>query len=171
MRKYGWSDTRALPALAHALEIEDPNELLPPVDEDRLGMRIEHGEHFIKVLGETHWWRRIIGEGLEGPDAEAVKRIATALQEWVELLQFVTGPFGQSTGGSEEPVTEERVAAHLQKHLDELAALNVAVIVERSIRYVSLPARLPGMEHSPLNHATLYFDKVGELRRPAQRAA
>jgi hypothetical protein len=171
MRRYGWSDTRALPAIARALKIEDPNELLPPVDEDRLGIHVENGEHFVNALRETHWWRRIIGDGVQGTDAQAIERIAESLQEWIDLLQFATGPFGSSSTGSEEPVTPEGVAAHIQKELEELAAMNVAVVVERSIRYVSHPARLPGMERSPLNHATLYFEKIGQLRQPGYRHA
>ena len=45
------------------------------------------------------------------------------------------------------------------------------VVVERSIRYVSHPARLPGMERSPLNHAALYFEKIGQLHQPGHRHA
>ena len=170
MRKYGWTDTQALPALASALAIEDPNELLPPVDEEHVGMHIERGEHLLKALAETHWWRKIIGESLQGEEAAAVERIAADIHEYVDLWQFANNPVIETTR-SDEPITDERIAGYLQANLDELAAMGVAVIVERSIRYVSLPRRLPEMERSPLNHSTLYFEKIGQLRRPDTQAA
>jgi hypothetical protein len=174
IRKYGFAHESAVPLLADALGLASPNALLPPEKQDGIGYRIEDGATFLTALKQTHVWRRIVGDSLQGAELAEVNRIAESLQEYVELLQFSTGPFGKPTDGFEgveEPVDEERLAVHVQELLDELTSMGVAVVVTSEVRYAGGSGRLESMKGMPLHHGTLFFEKLAALRSPQARSA
>lgn len=174
IRKYGFAHETAVPLLADALGLASPNALLPPEKQDGIGYRIEDGGTFLAALKQTHVWRRIVGESLQGVELDEVNRIAESLQEYVELLQFSTGPFGKPDKGFEgvdEPIDEERLGGHIQELLDELKAMDVAVVVTNEVRYAGGSGRLESMKGMPLHHGTLFFEKVAALKSPEVRSA
>ncbi|MBT2304775.1 hypothetical protein J7E70_30610, partial [Variovorax paradoxus] len=86
--KYGYAPVEAIPSIAEALGHLDPNDLLPEGGEQSTGLRVETGESFLKALRKTHVWRRVVGDSIQGEEAEEISGIAESLQEYVELLQF-----------------------------------------------------------------------------------
>ncbi len=169
IRKYGFAHESAVPLLSGALGLASPNALLPEEKQDGIGYRIEDGATFLTALKQTHVWRRIFGERLQGAELNEVNRIAESLQEYVELLQLSAGPFGKPTEGfegAEEPIDEPHLAAHIQELLDELKAMDVAVVVTTQVRYAGGSGRLESMKGMPLHHGTLFFEKLAALKSP-----
>jgi hypothetical protein len=167
--RYGYAQVDAVPKLAGALGITDPNKLLAAEEEQQLGLRIDSGESFVRALKDTHLWRIVLGDGLQELE-EAVSGIADSLKEWVELLQFETSTLrGQVTmadGREMEPIDEARIAGHAQEELDELAAMGVCVLVGRRARFMQSAGQFAHMNNMPLNESTVYFEKVTNLQKP-----
>ena len=168
--RYGYAQVDVVPKLAAAVGISDPNALLPKEEGDQLALRVESGESFVRALKETHMWRMVFGEGLQDQEEE-VAGIADALKEWVELLQFETSIFRGEVKTYDdrvlEPIDESRIAAHVQEHLDELAAMGVGVLVARNVRFMRTAGEFAHMNNMPLNQSTVFFEKVSNLRKPA----
>lgn len=167
--KYAYAHESFIPRLSDALGIGHPNELLPLEKEEGTGIRIEDGAVFLRALKQTHMWRRIVGESLQGAEAEEVHRIAEALQDYVEMLQFRTGPFSEHVKGFdalEQPVDESSLAHDIQGLLDELNEIGVAVVVSENIRYAHGAGRLQEIDGMPLHHGTLFFEKISALKSP-----
>ncbi|WP_169803294.1 hypothetical protein, partial [Hydrogenophaga intermedia] len=163
-----------IPKLAAALGLDHPNELLPPEKDQGTGIRIEDGAVFLRALKQTHVWRRVIGEGLLGKELDKVTHLAEALQDYVEVLQFRTGPFGkhvQDLDELEQPVDEASLARTVQELLDELTEMEVAVVVSTDIRFAGGSGRLKDMRGMPLHHGTLFFERVSMLKSPRARSA
>ena len=79
----------------------------------------------------------------------AVNRIAEALQDYVEVLQFRTGPFSEHVQGLdtlEQPVDESSLARTIQDLLDELTELGVAVVVSNDIWFAHGSGHLQGLD-------------------------
>lgn len=172
--KYGFAHETVIPKLSDAVGMSHPNELLPPEKAEGTGVRIEGGAVFLRALKQTHVWRRIISDNLQGEDADEVNILAESLQDYVEVLQFRTGPFGESVKGLDtfgEPVDESVLARDVQSILDELNEMGVAVVVSTNIRFGVGSGRMAGMEGVPLHHGTLFFEKVSKLKSPSARSA
>ncbi|CDN90635.1 hypothetical protein BN948_05080 [Hydrogenophaga intermedia] len=172
--KYGYAHETLIPKLAAALGLDHPNELLPPEKDQGTGIRIEDGAVFLRALKQTHVWRRVIGEGLLGKELDKVTHLAEALQDYVEVLQFRTGPFGkhvQDLDELEQPVDEASLARTVQELLDELTEMEVAVVVSTDIRFAGGSGRLKDMRGMPLHHGTLFFERVSMLKSPRARSA
>lgn len=167
--RYGYAQVEDVPKLAGAVGIANPNTLLPKEEEDQLGLRIESGETFVRVLKETHMWRMVFGDGLKEQEEE-VAAIAESLKEWVELLQFETSTLRGEVKTYDdrvlEPIDESRIAAHVQEHLNELASMGVGVLVARNVRYMRSASEFAHMNNMPLNQSTVFFEKVTHLRKP-----
>jgi hypothetical protein len=168
--KYGYAHLDAMPQIAAAVGINDPNELLPKDGEQSLGIRIESGEAFLRGLKETHMWRCVIGDGLQGEEAEEVNGIAESLREYVELLQFsestLSGKVKTADGIGLEPIDESSLAIDVQDLLDQLDARGVAVLISRDVRFMKAAGDYAHMDKMPLHHSTMYFEKVSLLQRP-----
>lgn len=172
--KYAYAHEAFVPQLSNALGLGHPNALLPPEKAEGTGIRIEDGAVFLRALKQTHMWRRIVGESLQGAEAEEVHRIGEALQDYVEVLQFRTGPFSEHVKGLdtlEQPVDESSLAHDIQDLLDELKEIGVAVVVSADIRYAHGTGCLGAMDGMPLHHGTLFFDKVAALKSPRPQSA
>lgn len=166
--KYAYAHETFIPRLSDALGLH-PNALLPLEKQEGTGIRIEDGAVFLRALKQTHMWRRIVGESLQGSEAEEVHRIAEALQDCVEMLQFRTGPFSEYVKGLdtlEQPVDESSLSYEIQGLLDELNEIGVAVVVMGNIRYAHGAGRLQGGNGMPLHHGTLFFEKILALKSP-----
>lgn len=166
--RYGYAQAEAVPSLAAAVGIADPNKLLPKEEEDQLGLRIESGDSFVRVLKDTHFWRIVFGDGLQELE-EAVAGIADSLKEWVELLQFenstLRGEVRMADNRVMEPLEESRIAQHAQDELDELAAMGVGVLVGRRVRFMRSSGQFAHMNNMPMNESTVYFEKVSHLKK------
>lgn len=166
--RYGYAHVDAVPKLAAAVGIADPNKLLPKEEEDQLGLRIETGESFVRALKDTHYWRMVFGDGLQEL-GEPVAGIADTLKEWVELLQFeqstLRSEVRMADGRQMEPLEESRIAQHAQDELDELAAMGVGVLVARRVRFMRSSGQFAHMNNMPMNESTVYFEKVSHLKR------
>lgn len=173
--KYGYAHETVVPALSGALGLPHPNALLPKEKDQGVGLRIEDGATFLKALKKTHMWRRILGESLQGGDADEVNRIAEELQDYVEVLQFKVDPANVSppefAAELSKPVDEIALARTIQELLDDLKAMNVAVVVSTDIRYWRTEGRLEGMNGTPMHHGTLFFERVGALQSPRAKQA
>lgn len=172
--KYGYAHETTIPKLSGAVGMNHPNDLLPPEKTESTGIRIEGGAVFLRALKQTHVWRRIISDSLQGEDADEVNILAESLQEYVEVLQFRTGPFSESVKGLDtvgEPVDESMLARDVQSILDELNEMGVAVVVSTDIRFGVGSGRMSGMEGVPMHHGTLFFEKVSKLKSPSARSA
>jgi hypothetical protein len=167
--KYGYAHELLIPKFADALGLDHPNELLPPATDQGTGVRIEEGAVFLRALRQTHVWRRIVGDSLKGDELDQVSYLAEALQEYIEVLQFRTGPFSkhvQDLDAPEQPVDEASLASSVQELLDELTEMGVAVVVSTDIRFARDSGRQQGMRGMPLHHGTLFFEKVSMLKSP-----
>jgi hypothetical protein len=173
--KYGYAPVDVMPRIAAAVDFDDPNELLPAKGEQTVGVRVEDGAAFLRALKDTHMWRRIIGEGLRGQEAEEVNGIAESLQEYVELLQFSEGALREKVkfadGKGLEPVDETSLAIDVQELLDQLEARGVAVLMSRDVRFMRGRGEFAHMDKFPLHEGTLYFEKVSLLQRPPAAVA
>lgn len=169
--KYGYAHVDEMPRIAAAMGINDPNELLPTKGEQAVGIRIESGEAFLRGLKDTHMWRRVIGEGLQGKEAEEVSGIAESLQEYVELLQFsestLNGKVKSADGRGLEPIDEGSLAIDVQDLLDQLDARGVAVLIARDVRFMKGAGDFSHMDKMPLHESTMYFEKTSLLQPPA----
>jgi hypothetical protein len=167
--RYGYAQVAAVPKLAAALGIADPNALLAKEEDDQLGLRIQSGESFVRALKETHLWRIVFGDGLEDVE-EAVSGIAESLKEYVELLQFdesvQKGHVIINDPRALEPIEEGRIAGYVQEHLDELAAMGVGVLVARNVRFMRTAGEFAHMNNMPMNQSTVFFEKVSRLKKP-----
>ncbi|MDP3836329.1 MAG: hypothetical protein Q8Q82_20440 [Hydrogenophaga sp.] len=172
--KYGYAHELLIPKLADALGLNNPNELLPSKEDQGTGIRLQDGAVFLRALEQTHVWRRVIGDSLQGDELDQVTYLAEALQEYVEVLQFRTGPFSkhvQDLDALEQPVDEASLASSVQELLDELTEMGVAVVVSTDIRFARDSGRLQGMRGMPLHHGTLFFEKVSMLKSPRAHVA
>ena len=172
--KYGYAHELLIPKFADVLGLDHPNELLPPVTDQGTGLRIEDGAVFLRALKQTHVWRRVVGDSLQGDELDQVTYLAEALQDYVEVLQFRTGPFSkhvQDLDALEQPVDEVSLAKSVQELLDELTEMGVAVVVSTNIRFAHDSGRLQGMRGMPLHHGTLYFERVSMLKSSRARVA
>lgn len=172
--RYGYAHEEAIPAIASVLGIEDPNELLPEEGEGGIGVRVETGESFLRALKDTHVWRRILGDSLQGEEAEEVVGIAESLQEYVELLQFSDsvqkGDVKTNDSRLLEPMDENTLAIDVQELLDQLTSRGVGVVVSKSVRFMRGQGELAHMEGMPLHQGTVFYEKVGNLKRPPATA-
>lgn len=173
--KYGYAHELVIPKLSGALGLEHPNELLPPEKTEGTGVRIEGGAVFLRALKQTHVWRRIISDNLQGEEAAEVNILAESLQDYVEVLQFRSGPFSRSVEEVDDafgqPVDESVLARDVQSILDDLGEMGVAVVVSTDIRFGRGSGRMTGMEGMPLHHGTLFFEKVSKLKSPSARSS
>ncbi|MGJ7610683.1 MULTISPECIES: hypothetical protein [unclassified Variovorax] len=170
--KYAYAHESVIPKLSDALGLAHPNALLPPEKSEGTGVRIQDGAVFLRALKQTHMWHRIMGESLRGEEADEVSRIGEALQEYVELLQFSTGPFGEQVKGLDtvaEPIEESALARDVQELLDELKEMGVAVVITNGIRYAHGSGRMQSIEGMPMHHGTMFFEKVVALKSPRSR--
>jgi len=167
LQKYGWAHVSAIPKLAAALGIANPNALLALSDEG-IGVRIERGDQFMRALEKTHWWKVMLGEGLQGEEAETVQAIAEDLREHVELLQVSRCTFIERNEPNSS-VDERRLTAGVQELLDQLSSMGVAVLVECGFVFARGAGPLAAIKDTALHQSTLFFDKVTHLRRPAGR--
>lgn len=166
--KYGYAHESVVPKLSDALGLAHPNALLPKERDHGVGYRIEDGATFLNTLKKTHMWRRIVSESLQGEEGEEVNRIAEALQDYVEVLQFRVDPANvhppEFAAELTKPVDEVALARTVQELLDDLREMDVAVIVTTNIRYWHSEGRLQGMNGMPLHNGTLVFERVEALR-------
>ncbi len=173
--KYGHVHETVVPKLASALGLTHPNALLPVEKDQGVGLRIEDGATFLKGLRKTHMWRRILGESLQGEEADEVNRLAEALQDYVEVLQFKVDPANVSppefAAEMAKPVDEVSLARTVQELLDELKDMGIAVIVSTDIRYWQMEGRLEGMNGTPMHHGTLFFERIEALKSPMLKRA
>ncbi len=172
--KYGYAHESLIPKLAAALGLDHPNELLPSKDEQGTGIRLQDGATFLRALKQTHVWRRVVSDSLQGDELEQVNYLAETLQDYVEVLQFRTGDLSKHVQGLdalEEPVDEASLARSVQELLDKLTEMGVAVVVSTNLRFARDSGRLQGMRGMPLHHGTLFFEKVTMLKSARERVA
>lgn len=168
--RYGYAQVEDVPKLAGAVGISDPNSLLPKEEVNQLGLRIQSGDSFLRVLKDTHMWRLVYGDGLKGAEEEAVAGIADSLKEYVELIQFEASILKGQVKVDDlrvlEPLDKGRIAGYVQEHLDELDAMGVGVLVARNVRFMRTAGEFAHMNNMPLNQSTVFFEKVSHLQKP-----
>lgn len=169
--RYGYAPVELVPKLSSALCIPDPNRLLVQEEAGQLGLRIDDAESFIRVLRDTHMWRFVFGNGLQGAEEEEVTAVADSLKEYVELLQFETsvleGKVKSNDGRLLEPLDERSVLADVQCLLDQLGSQGIGVLVARNVRFMRGHGDFSHMNDMPLNQSTVFFEKVSLLQKPA----
>lgn len=169
--RYGYAQVELVPKLSSALSIPDPNRLLIKEEADQLGLRIDDAESFIRVLRDTHMWRLVLGDGLQGDEEEEVAAIADSLKEYVELLQFessvLKGKVRTNDARLLESLDERSVVAEVQDLLDQLDSQGIGVLVARNVRFMRGQGDFAHMNDMPLNQSTVFFEKVARLQKPA----
>lgn len=169
--RYGYAQVDVVPKLATALGISDSNKLLANEEGGQLGLRIDDAESFLRMLRNTHLWRMVLGEGLQGEEEEEVSAIADSLKEYVEVLQFEASIFKGEVQTNDprilEPVVEGRITSYVQEHLDELAARGICVLVACNVRFMRSSGEFAHMNNMPLNQSTVFFEKASLLKKPA----
>lgn len=169
--RYGYARVELVPKLSRALSMSDPNKLLAKEEGEQLGLRIDSAESFIRALRDTHMWRLVFGDGLQGAEEEQVAEIAESLKEYVELLQFesstLNGQVKTVDGHLLEPLDERSVTADVQELLDALRELEVGVLVARNVRFMSGQGQFAHMNEMPLFQSTVFFEKLSRLKKPA----
>lgn len=169
--RYGYAQVELVPKLSSALGIPDPNRLLAEEEADQLGLRIDDAEHFIRVLRDTHMWRLVLGNGLQGDEEEEITAMADSLKEYVELLQFESSVLKGNVKTNDarllEPLDERSIVADVQDLLDQLGSRGIGVLVARNVRFMRGQGDFAHMNDTPLNQSTVFFEKVAHLQKPA----
>ena len=169
--RYGYAQVDLVPKLSSALGILDPNRLLAEEESDQLGLRIDDAERFIRVLRDTHMWRLVLGNGLQGDEGDEVSAIADSLKEYVELLQFESSVLKGNVKINDarllEPLDKRTIVADVQGLLDQLDSQGIGVLVARNVRFMRGRGDFAHMNDMPLHQSTLFFEKVAHLQKPS----
>lgn len=127
--RYGHARVELVPKLSSALNSSYPNSLLVKQETDQIGLRTGDAESFIRVFRDTHIWRLVFGNGLQGREEEEVVAMADSLKEYIELLQFkssvLDGKVMINDARLMEPLDERSVMADVQGLLDQLDSQGV----------------------------------------------
>jgi hypothetical protein len=169
--RYGYAQVELIPKLSSALGIPDPNRLLAEDEADQLGLRIDDAERFIRVLRDTHMWRLVLGNKLQGDEEEEVRAMADCLKEYVELLQFESSVLNGNVKTNDarllEPLDERSIVADVQDLLDQLGSQGIGVLVAQNVRFMRGRGDFAHVNDTPLNQSTVFFEKIAHLQKPA----
>ena len=152
--------------LAAALGVSEPNGLIEQELPDAVGIRIQSAHSFIKAMMKGHYFSLVIGDAIPAEHQEAATEIAQSLREYVELLQFSSGPLGEKVDVPGEPVNEEHIAGHIQTLLNDLEEMGIAVLVRKDIRFVKLEGPLAAMADLAMHYCTMYLERIDALQTP-----